>query len=130
ADSQEGWPAPDREALLLLATRFKKEVRQVLRQGTSTNRLAVLVMLAEMGPGIRTPEDQKGIGRAFGPDLAELLKQKNPPSIREAAARCLGQVFPDPDLAAASFDKLLRSGSVPERRAAATGLASLMGAGS
>jgi hypothetical protein len=45
-----------REALLLLVDRFKKAIRQVLKHGSIDGRLAVMVMLAEMGPGVRGPD--------------------------------------------------------------------------
>jgi HEAT repeat protein len=109
-----------------LTKRFKQEVRQILQQGTTSRRLAVMTMLAETGTDTRTSEDRIGIGRDFGTDLAELIKQENPPSIREAAARCLGQVFPDPDVAAPALRGLLGSRLVTERRAAAKGLGSLV----
>src|SRR2546430_1577998 len=55
--------SPDRQTHLLLVERFKKEARQMLRQSTANGRLAVMGMLAEMGPNIGSPdpEDQKGI---------------------------------------------------------------------
>jgi HEAT repeat protein len=119
---------PKRQAFLLLVERFKKGVHQVLRQGTNTTRLAVMAMLAEMGPSVRSsaPEDQKGIARAFTPDLVALIERGETPQIKETAARTLGLIFANPDAAVPALRELYGSRSVAERRAAAEGLAALM----
>src|SRR5439155_20818958 len=98
------------------------------RQGTANARLAVMDMLAEMGPNIGSPdpEDQKGIARTFTPDLADVIKNGDTPRARETAARTLGQIFPDPDVATPALRDLYASGNGEERRAAAIGLASMM----
>jgi HEAT repeat protein len=116
----------ERQALLLLVERFKKEVHRVLKQGTTDGQLAVMVMLAEMGPSIRAPEDPKGLARTFAPDLADLMKGEAPPAVKEAAARTLGQIFPNPDVAIPALRDLFASRNGNERRAAASGLAGLM----
>lgn len=123
--------AADRQqqALGLLVDRFKKGVRQVLQHGTTDGRLAVMVMLAEMGPGVRgpNPEDQNGIARTFTPDLTALIQDKTTPTIiKDTAARTLGQIFPNPDVALPALRDLYGSTNIQERRAAATGLAGMM----
>jgi HEAT repeat protein len=128
AASAEETEKAERQAQLLLVERFKKEVRQVLKQGTIDARLAVMVMLAEMGTSIWAPdpEDLNGIARTFAADLAEVIKSADTPRIREAAAVTLGQVFPDPDVAVPALGELFASSNVDERRAAASGLANLI----
>lgn len=120
---------PKRQAYLLLVDRFKKRVHQVLTQGPNIARFAVMAMLAEVGPSIRSPapEDQKGIARTFSPDLVALIEGSETPQIREAAARTLGSIFANPDRAVSALRGLLGSPDVAERRAAAEGLAGLMG---
>jgi HEAT repeat protein len=128
AATEEPAVASRQKAQLLLAERFRQAVRQVLKQGTTDARLAVLGMLAEMGPSVTAPdpEDAKGIARTFAPDLVEIIKSGDLPSVKEAAARTLGQIFPDPEIAAPALREMLASPSVSERRAAASGLAGLM----
>jgi HEAT repeat protein len=119
----------ERQALRLLVDRFKKGVREVLSHGSTDGRLAAMVMLAEMGPSIRSPnpEDQNGIARTFAPDLVALIeKGDTAPIIKETAARTLGLIFPNPDVALPAFRTLYESGKLEERRAAANGLAGLM----
>jgi hypothetical protein len=122
----------DRQALLLLIERFKKDVRQVLKQGTPEARLVVMDMLAEMGPSVafRTSKDaksdEKGIARTFTAELADLIKRGDTPSVRRSAARALGQIFPDPDVAVSALGDLFASRNVEDRRAAAGGLVGVM----
>jgi hypothetical protein len=129
AATEEPAMAGRHQAQLLLVERFKKDVRQILKQGGIDTRLAALDMLAEMGPSVTAPdtEDARGIARTFAPELVELIKSGDtPPSIKEAAARSLGQIFPDPDIAVPAFQQLLASPRADERRAAADGLGGLM----
>jgi HEAT repeat protein len=116
-----------RQAFLHLVARFKKEAHRVLKEGSTDARLAVMLMLAEMGPAVRAPEDPKGIARTFAPDLVELVKSDAEPAVKETAVRTLGQIFPSPDVAMLGLNNLLASGNSEERRAAANGLAGLMG---
>jgi HEAT repeat protein len=119
---------PKLQGYLFLVQRFKKGVDQTLKEGTSTARLAVMAMLAEMGPSVRSPapEDQKGIARTFAPDLAALIKSNQTPQIKEAAARTLGLIYGNPDVAVPALREMYGSPNVNERRAAAEGLAALM----
>jgi HEAT repeat protein len=116
----------DRKVRQALVERLEKQVRSVLKQGNVTDQLAVINIIAEIGPTARSPEDKKGIGRDFGPDLAELMKEGHPPAVRAAAARALGQIFPEPKLAGKALGDLLASGDVQERRATAEGLLGLV----
>jgi HEAT repeat protein len=128
AATEEPAIAGRRQAQLLLVERFKQGVRQVLKQGTTNARIAALDMLAEMGPNVTAPdqEDAKGIARTLAPELAELIKSEDIASVKEAAARTLGQIFPDPDRAVPALRDLLASPDLAERRAAARGLAGMM----
>src|SRR6266852_3638453 len=82
-----------------LAERFQEAVRKVLLEGNLDSKLAALNMLAELGVSIRTLKEPNGIGRAFEKDVADLSKRGQTATLRETAARTLGQIFPDPEVA-------------------------------
>ncbi len=109
-----------------LADRFRQETRRVLQQGSLGSRLAALTILAEIGVKVRTGDDRNGIGRAFTPDLVELVKHGSTPQIRATAARTLGQVYPVASEAAPALGELLTSGTLDERRAAGDALLSMV----
>src|SRR5438552_5641348 len=116
----------DRKNRNLLADQFISAVRKTLQQGSVTARLAALNAVAEVGTSARSPEDPVGIGRALQGDLAELTHADEEEAVRVAAARTLGQIFPEPKAAAKALGELLDSRNVAERRAAAEGLLSMM----
>src|SRR5438132_11092247 len=116
----------DRKNRDLLADQFISAVRRTLQQGSVTARLAALNAVAEAGTNARSPEDRVGIGRALQGDLAELTHADEEEEVRVAAARTLGQIFPEPKAAAKALGELLDSRNVAERRAAAEGLLSMM----
>jgi HEAT repeat protein len=109
-----------------LADRFKQEARRLLKNGSAGVRLAVMDMLAEIGPSLRAPQDPRGIAGALAPELADLVKNGDTSRIREQAARALGLVFPDPSVALPPLLDLLASPDFPERRAAANALVDLL----
>jgi HEAT repeat protein len=109
-----------------LADRFKQEARRLLKNGTAGVRLAVMDMLAEIGPSLRSPQDPRGIAGALAPELADVVKHGDTPRIREQAARALGLIFPDPGVALPPLLDLLASPDLPERRAAANALVNLL----
>src|SRR5262249_14437466 len=81
-----------------LATRFINRVRDALQKGDATTCQAVATMLGEIGMhmrGVRTPT---GLTHVFDRDLAALLKHGTP-AVREAAARALGRINPNLDVA-------------------------------
>ena len=61
----------------------------------------------------------------LAPEVAALVRQ-GPPSVRLAAARTLGQINPDPDVAIAAVNGLLGSKEISQRKAAADVLINLM----
>jgi HEAT repeat protein len=106
----------------LLVQRFRKEAQRILKSGDTASRLGVLSMISEVGTSVRTQEERNGIGRGFTDDLAALVEKDPNPAVRHAAARTLGQTFPDAKKAAAALGGLLRSGTPEDKRAAAEGL--------
>ena len=109
-----------------LADRFKKEARRLLKNGTVDIRLAVMDVLAEMGPSLRSSQDPNGIAGALAPELADLVKNGATPRIRAQAARALGLIFPDPGVAVPPLLDLVGSPNLQERRAAATALVNML----
>jgi HEAT repeat protein len=109
-----------------LADRFKKEARRLLKDGTAGVRIAVMDMLAEVGPSLRSRQDPRGITGALAPEVADLVKNGATPRLRERAARALGLIFPDPTVALPPLLDLLASANLSERRAAANALVDLL----
>jgi HEAT repeat protein len=120
-DQDERVAAVDRSSRLALARRFEQAVRDVLRQGDEVRRLAVLSVLTEIGTTVHGVGTSHGIARGFGPDLAELA-QHGDAAVREVAARTLGQIDPEPDIAVAAFRCLLSAEDPSQRLAAADGI--------
>lgn len=109
-----------------LADRFKKEARRLLKSGTTAVRLAVMDILAEMGPSLRSTQDPNGIAGALAPELADLVKNGDAPGIRAQAARALGLIFPDPSVAVPPLLDLVASPDLQERRAAANAVVNML----
>jgi HEAT repeat protein len=116
----------DEQAYTELADRFKKEARRLLNKGPADVRVAVMDMLAEMGPSLRSAQDPNGIAGALAPELADLVKNGDAPRIRAQAARTLGLIFPDPAVAVPPLLGLVASSDLQERRAAANALVNLL----
>ena len=134
---RNGWPfdvsndqSPDAAAINgmhdELGQRFVEESRKILKSGTQPQRLALLKMLSTSATQIQTAKQPKGLGRILGRDLAEVIEHDADFRIREAAARALGQVFPDPGLAVAALGILLDSKEASTRRGAAQALANMV----
>jgi HEAT repeat protein len=120
-EQDERVAAVDRVGRRALAIRFEQAVRVVLRQGDVARCLAALSVLAEIGTTAHGVDTRHGIARGLGPDLAELT-QRGEPGIREAAARTLGQIDPEPEIAVAAFRSMLSAENFSQRLAAADGL--------
>jgi HEAT repeat protein len=146
----------DRAARKEIGDLLAKRVQQDAKRGDATNRLALAMMLETMGTGVRAlgehlqqpdipglhparrafggfPEggkpltlpDWHGYARRFTPLLVTMTRDPSP-QVRVAAARALGKINPEPSQAVPALKAMLQSGSVPERRAAAEGLASMI----
>ena len=103
----------------------RRECKEILRHGDATSKMVVMTMLGEQALHLRDSQGKSGLARHFVPDLLELMQQADEPA-RLQAARTLGLVVPDPDLASAVLGNWLSGSRVPERVAAAEGLANLM----
>jgi HEAT repeat protein len=118
-DPDETIAAVDQPARKELATRFEQGVRAALTAADPTTRRAAADMLAEIGTTVRgVGTAVGGLARDFGPDLAERVR-KDVPAVRVTAARALGLVNPDPEVAVPALAELLRAPTAAERAAAA-----------
>jgi HEAT repeat protein len=117
---------PERKSHTQITNRFRDEVREVLAHGSNLRRIATLNLLSETGFGVRTAEDRAGLTHGFAPDIAAMLKSGNDTQVRATAARALGAIFPDPNVAVPALEGLLTNGDVQERRAAAASLANIV----
>jgi HEAT repeat protein len=124
-DPEENVAGVDQPIRAVLVRRFERDVRQTLQKSDDTARQAVVQLLAEIGTGVRGTDTTGGLARPFGPDLAALVK-KGTPAVRDAAARALGKINPDPAVAVPALNELLGTDDVPARVAAADGLFSLV----
>ena len=122
-----------------LAHRFRSAVREVLKTGDLTARLAAMNMLADIGATLFTPEQsptkRSGVqelqqiragGEGIAPDLVDVVLHGKTREDRETAAYALGMILPDPKIAVPALQTMLGSSDVQERRAATGGLTSLV----
>jgi HEAT repeat protein len=114
--------SPNQKYHLMVAQRFENAVRRVLHGRDAVAKLAVMAMLSEKGAEARASEERAGVGRPFARDFADLALDDPEPGVRQAAARTLGQIFPDPGIAAPALARIITSPNVQERRAAAGAL--------
>ncbi len=105
--------------------RFRQMIRESLQSGQPGRQIAAADWLGEIGVKVRATETRRGLTSTFAADLAGLLRDKNP-AVVESAAKALGHVNPDPQVAAPALQGLLQTGTAWEKRAAADGLVSLI----
>src|SRR5437660_2481380 len=104
---------------------FEQAVRDVLHHGDAASRLAVMNMLVKMAITTRGAGTKASIAHAFADDLANLTRQGDA-GTREAAARSLGQVSPEPGMAVPVLTKLMESKEVRLKLAGVDGMVSMM----
>jgi hypothetical protein len=127
-DTEEAIAAIDRSARLELVHRFEEAAGDVLRQGDTISRLAAANMLGEVAATMQKKGDRHLFFRpiqGLGPLLAELVRGKDH-AVREAAARALGQIDPDPVVAVTALVTLLEAPEPSPRRVAAAALVNLV----
>src|SRR5262249_34492490 len=86
--------------------------RKMMTSGDRLAQVAAADLLNEVGVSIRGTSDQDrgGVTSTMAQDLIALLKS-NSLQVREAAARALGKINPDPTVAAAALGNLLKTPS-------------------
>jgi HEAT repeat protein len=114
-----------------IVRRLQQQLRDAFQRGSRADKLAALALLADMGISDQKPT-RPGTARSLAPDIVDLIRRERDPEVRAAAARALGKINPDlrrdsgkGDVMGALTD-LLQTGTVIERRAAATGLLDLV----
>jgi HEAT repeat protein len=117
----------DQSVRAFIGERLQKSLHEVVVQGSAETRMAVAKLIGEMGSGIRAlpMDDKSGFGRSLAPDLIMLMGQDNP-GLRQAAARALGKIDPEPEVAVKALDRMLQSNNVNDRRAASEALAEMV----
>jgi HEAT repeat protein len=124
-DSDEAVAAVDRPIKEALINRLVKGLRGVLTRGSTAAKLAAIAQVSEIGTTLKAIGGRRGLASELAPDLAKQT-ERGDPLLREAAAKALGNIIPDPKAATAALGSLLIDGTVGERRAAADGLAGLL----
>ncbi len=118
--------AIDQAARLELTRRFEQALHGVLRQGDPASRIAAASMVSDMPAPIRSNGIRGWTFRDVTADLADLVRGTDP-LVQAAAAKALGAINADPAVAVPALAELLKSEHAVLRRAAAEGLAGLIG---
>lgn len=125
-DDTDRLAAVDRQVREELIQRFGEQLRRVLQASDATSRRAAVDLLAEMGTKVRGPgAGRGGLARDFTQDLAATVR-RDTGEVRAAAARALGRIHADPQMAVPTLAWLLTNGDDPGRLAAAEGLADMV----
>jgi HEAT repeat protein len=100
----------DRKYRELIADRFRQQLTRMMKSGDPLAEMAAADLLNEIGVSIRGSSEQGagGVTRRLAPDLVDLLKSDDV-RVRNAAARALGKINPDPVLAVPALGQLLRT---------------------
>jgi HEAT repeat protein len=115
-----------------LLHKLLETLRQTMKSGDDTARLAAATMIGEMGISIRGRTtstgltDPGGFSRTMAPDLANLIEHDPDPAVRTAAAQAMANINPPPQVAAAALRSLLNSNDPVLRRTASASLMNLM----
>jgi HEAT repeat protein len=118
--------AIDQGARLELTRRFEQALHSVLRQGDPASRIAAASMISDMPAPIRSNGIRGWTFRDCTADLADLVRGTEP-LVQAAAAKALSAINADPAVAVPALAELMKSEDAVLRRAAAEGLAGLIG---
>jgi len=120
---------PERVGHRAIHQQVEDRLARIIQNGLSSKdadrQIASTTLLAEIGAQIPGTRSRRGFASTFTPDLARLLKSKNP-AVTEAAARALGRIFPDPQVAGDALGGVFQDRGGSEKRAAAEALVSLI----
>jgi HEAT repeat protein len=112
-----------------LANRFERDGKEALLKGDASVRQATARLLSELSTQARRGgvETQRVAGRLppFAPELIALTGSDDP-AVAVAAIGALGRIHPDPQKAVPALERVLASGSVGLRRAAAEALLNMI----
>jgi len=121
----EGVAKIDRDLREKVEERFTQTIQASLKSAKPSQQMAAADLLGEIGIKIRRTGTRQGLTSTLAPDLAALLKDKNPVVV-ESAAKALGKVNPEPKVAGPALQNVLETGTTGEKRAAAEALVSLI----
>lgn len=111
----------DRQVREALSNRLVTTLRGAMEKGPAATRMAAATETGELGVHVRTAGGNDALARVLAPDLVKLLADPDA-AVRQAAARALGRINPEPQRSAAALDNLLRTGKPADRRAVAVAL--------
>lgn len=111
----------DRQVREALSNRLVTALRGAMEKGPAATRLAAATETGELGVYVRTAAGNEALARVLAPDLVKLLADPDA-AVRQAAARALGRINPEPQRSVAALDNLLRTGKPADRRAVAVAL--------
>ncbi|HYV34424.1 MAG TPA: HEAT repeat domain-containing protein [Gemmataceae bacterium] len=122
-DVFKGLAAVDLAARQKIGQRLEEIIKTVVSKGDSTSKLAAASLLGEMGTSVRAldPLDKRGFARHLAPNLIQLSKSEDA-KVRQAAARALAKVDPEPKAAVQALKDLLESSQLADRQSAAQAL--------
>jgi HEAT repeat protein len=124
-ESDDDGTSFDQATWRALADHFVKEERAALHGDDVVRQVAAAELLGELGVRARALGRRLELVRDLGPDLALLMRQGRG-AAAEVAARNLGLINPDPEVAVPALKGLLEADSTELRLAAAEGLCQLM----
>ncbi len=117
--------AVDRPIRDSMINRLLAALRRMLQSPSVPTRLAAVTQIGEMGVTVIGPTGNTNLAATLTPELAKRTNDPNP-AVRQAAARSLGRINPNPKVATAALGGLLDSADPADRRAAADALLLLL----
>ena len=122
---EEAVPLLDRSMHKEVEARLTRIILNGLKSGDPARQIASATILAELGAQTPATRSRRGFASTFDPELAKLLKDKNP-EVVESAAWALGRINADPRVAASALRQVIQSGRDSEKQAAAAALVSMI----
>ena len=98
---EEAVPLLDRSMHKEVEARLTRIILNGLKSGDPARQIASATILAELGAQTPATRSRRGFASTFDPELAKLLKDKNP-EVVESAAWALGRINADPRVAASA----------------------------
>jgi HEAT repeat protein len=111
-----------------IAGRFAKKVHETAVKGNAWQQAAVANLVGETAVSVRSGFADQALRQTLSGLADDLipLTESSDPAVRQAAARALGNIDPDPRKAVRALGKLLAAPDVASRVAAAAALGSML----
>lgn len=120
-DREEAIAAVDKPVRDSILLRLVTVLRQAFQGHRESAKLAAIAQVGEMGVAVSGSVGRTSLAALLGPDLAKLMVDPSQ-AVRQAAARAIGRINPDPAVASAALGRLLASADPEDRLAASEGL--------